>query len=104
MVSTNPATERIFGYAGDELVGNNITMLMPSPYREKHDEYITRYIRTGEPRIIGIGREAEGQHKDGTRFPIDLAVSKIRAAGSTVFTGVVRDISARRRADDPTRE
>ncbi len=101
--SVNPATERIFGYSSDELVGNNITMLMPSPYREKHDEYITRYIRTGEPRIIGIGREAEGQHKDGRRFPIDLAVSEVRVGGSRLFTGVVRDISARRRAEDEAR-
>ena len=101
--SVNAATERIFGYAGDELVGNNITMLMPSPYREKHDEYITRYIRTGEPRIIGIGREAEGQHKDGRRFPIDLAVSEVRVGGSRLFTGLVRDISARRRAEDEAR-
>ncbi len=101
--SVNAATERIFGYAGEELVGNNITMLMPSPYREKHDEYITRYIRTGEPRIIGIGREAEGQHKDGRRFPIDLAVSEVRVGGSRLFTGLVRDISARRRAEDEAR-
>ena len=101
--SVNAATERIFGYAGDELVGNNITMLMPSPYRERHDEYITRYIRTGEPRIIGIGREAEGQHKDGRRFPIDLAVSEVRVGGSRLFPGLVRDISARRRAEDEAR-
>ena len=101
--SVNSATERIFGYNGDELVGNNITMLMPSPYREKHDAYITRYLRTGEPRIIGIGREAEGLHKDGRRFPIDLAVSEVRVGGSRLFTGLVRDISARRRAEDEAR-
>ena len=101
--SVNTATERIFGYSGDELVGNNITMLMPSPYREKHDGYIARYLGTGEPRIIGIGREAEGQHKDGRRFPIDLAVSEVRVGGSRQFTGLVRDISARRRAEDEAR-
>jgi len=101
--SVNTATERIFGYSGDELVGNNITMLMPSPYREKHDGYIARYLGTGEPRIIGIGREAEGQHKDGRRFPIDLAVSEVRVGGSRLFTGLVRDISARRRAEDEAR-
>ena len=101
--SVNAATERIFGYTGDELVGNNITMLMPSPYREKHDEHIARYLRTREPRIIGIGREAEGLHKDGRRFPIDLAVSEIRVRGSRLFTGVVRDISARHRAEDEAR-
>ena len=101
--SVNAATERIFGYTGDELVGNNITMLMPSPYREEHGAYISRYLRTGEPRIIGIGREAEGQHKDGRRFPIDLAVSEVRVGGSRLFTGLVRDISARRRAEDEAR-
>jgi two-component system sensor kinase FixL len=101
--SVNAATERIFGYTGDELVGNNITMLMPSPYREEHDAYISQYLRTGEPRIIGIGREAEGQHKDGRRFPIDLAVSEVHVGGSRLFTGLVRDISARRRAEDEAR-
>ena len=101
--SVNTATERIFGYTADELVGNNITMLMPSPYREEHGAYISRYLRTGEPRIIGIGREAEGQHKDGRRFPIDLAVSEVRVGGSRLFTGLVRDISARRRAEDEAR-
>lgn len=101
--SVNTAAERIFGYSGDELVGNNITMLMPSPYREEHGAYIRRYLRTSEPRIIGIGREAEGQHKDGRRFPIDLAVSEVHVGGSRLFTGLVRDISARRRAEDEAR-
>ena len=97
--SVNRGTERIFGYTSDELVGSSVNMLMPSPYREEHDGYMARYLRTGQPRIIGIGREAEGQHKDGTRFPIDLAVSEIRVPGARVFTGVVHDISSRRRAE-----
>ena len=101
--SVNPATESIFGYSSGELVGENVKMLMPSPYREEHDGYMARYLQSGQRRIIGIGREAEGQHKDGTRFPIDLAVSEIRVPGATVFTGVVRDISARRRAEDEAR-
>ena len=101
--SVNTAAERIFGYSGGELVGNNITILMPSPYREEHGAYISRYLRTGEPRIIGIGREAEGQHKDGRRFPIELAVSEVRVAGSRLFTGLVRDISARRQAEEEAR-
>ena len=101
--SVNRGTERIFGYTSDELVGSSVNMLMPSPYREEHDGYMARYLRTGQPRIIGIGREAEGQHKDGTRFPIDLAVSEIQVPGARVFTGVVRDISARRRAEAEAR-
>jgi two-component system sensor kinase FixL len=101
--SVNAATQHIFGYTADELVGNNITMLMPSPYREEHGEYIARYLRTGQPRIIGIGREAEGQHKDGRRFPIDLAVSEVQVGSLRLFTGLVRDISARRRAEDEAR-
>ncbi len=101
--SVNAATERIFGYTSDELVGNNVTLLMPPSYRANHDGQIARYLRTNEPRIIGIGREAEGQHKDGRRFPIDLAVSEIRVGGSRLFTGVVRDISARRQAEDEAR-
>ncbi len=101
--SVNVATERIFGYTGDEMVGHNVTLLMPPSYRTTHDGHIARYLRTGERRIIGIGREAEGQHKDGTRFPIDLAVSEIRVGGSRLFTGMVRDISARRQAEDEAR-
>lgn len=101
--SVNPATQHIFGYASDELVGKNVKLLMPSPYHEKHDGYLTRYLQTGQARIIGIGREVEGQHKDGTRFPIEVAVSEIRAPDARVFTGVVRDISARRRAEDEAR-
>jgi two-component system sensor kinase FixL len=101
--SVNTATERIFGYSRDELLGDNVAMLMPSPYQEEHDEYIASYLRTGEAKIIGVGREVEGQHKDGTRFPIDLAVSEVRVEGSRLFTGIVRDISARRRAEEEAR-
>lgn len=101
--SVNTATERMFGYARAELVGNNVTMLMPSPYHDEHDGYIARYLCTGDARIIGIGREVEGQRKDGSRLPIDLAVSELRLAGSRLFTGVLRDISARRQAESEAR-
>jgi two-component system sensor kinase FixL len=101
--SVNAATQRIFGYTADELVGQNIKLLMPAPYREQHDGYIARYLETGEARIIGIGRDAEGLRKDGTRFPIDLAVSAFFTGGRRLFTGLVRDISDRRRAEEEAR-
>jgi PAS domain S-box-containing protein len=93
--SVNPATERLFGYGAGEMIGNNVKMLMPSPYREEHDIYIQRYFETGERRIIGIGREMAGRHKDGSIFPVDLAVSESADEGP-MFTGIVRDITERK--------
>ncbi len=100
--SVNPATERIFGYAAAEMIGRNVTMLMPSPYREEHDGYLARHARTGERRIIGIGREVQAQRKDGTVFAVDLAVSEVEP-GKT-YTGILRDISERRIAEARLRE
>ncbi len=91
----NKAAERLFGYSADEVIGENVSMLMPSPYREQHDGYIQSYLRTGRARIIGIGREVTGLRKDGTTFPMELAVSETRDKGR-IFTGIVRDITARR--------
>ena len=74
-------------------------MLMPSPHRERHDEYIARYLRTGEARVIGIGREVEGLRRDGTTFPLELALSEVRGSGRRRFTGIIRDITVRKQAE-----
>src|SRR5262245_38815355 len=87
--SFNLGAERLFGYAADEVIGQNISMLMPAPYREEHDGYLARYLQTGAPHIIGIGREARAQRRDGTTFPIALAVSEMDLNGRRMFTGIV---------------
>lgn len=102
MLSANPATVRMFGYSQAQMIRQNISMLMPSPHREAHDGYIARYLQTGEKRIIGIGREVVAQRKDGTTFPVDLAVSEVEPG--RLFTGIVRDISDRRLAETRLRE
>jgi PAS domain S-box-containing protein len=96
----NPAAERIFGYKADEVVGRNVKMLMPEPYRAQHDEYVSHYVRTGEARIIGIGREVVGRRKGGARFPMDLAVSEFRLNGRRMFVGIARDVSERILAEE----
>lgn len=97
--SLNPAAERTFGYQPAEVIGRNVSMLMPSPDRERHDSYLENYVRTGHAKIIGIGREVLAQRKDGSVFPIDLAVSEVRLARRRLFTGFIRDISERKRAE-----
>ncbi len=95
----NPAAERIFGYQAEEVIGRNISVLMPSPYREQHDRYIRNYLETGRRRIIGRGREVTGLRKDGTTFPMYLAVSEVRLPDRLLFTGIVRDLSETRRLE-----
>jgi two-component system, LuxR family, sensor kinase FixL len=99
MESLNPAAEHIFGYKAAELIGKNVSMLMPSPDRERHDSYLANYVRTGHAKIIGIGREVVGLRKDGTTFPMDLAVSEVRLPERRLFTGFVRDITERKRLE-----
>lgn len=93
IASVNPATERLFGYTHREIVGQNVKMLMPPVYSAEHDSYLRRYCESGIARIIGIGREAVGLRKDGSTFPIHLAVSEFLDGSRRMFTGVVRDIS-----------
>lgn len=96
--SYNPACERIFGYAREEVVGQNIRMLMPEPYHGEHDGYLSRYAATGEARIIGTsGREVSGKRKDGSVFPMDLSVSSFQLEEGRYFSGIVRDISEQKR-------
>jgi PAS domain S-box-containing protein len=97
--SLNPAAEWLFGYAATEIVGRDINILMPSPWRDEHDDFLTSYLAGGERRVIGIGREVIGQRKDGTTFPADLAVSEVQLHGHRLFTGTVRDLTRRKRAE-----
>ena len=93
MIAVNRGTEKMFGYSNPELIGNNINMLMPAPYHEHHDKYLADYLESGVRKIIGIGREVIGRRKDGSEFPIHLAVSEIHLHDERLFTGIIRDIS-----------
>ena len=97
--SFSVAAERLFGYGPSEVVGKNIKMLMPSPYRESHDGFLDRYLRTGERRIIGIGRVVVGERKDGSTFPMELSVGEMRSADQRFFTGFIRDLTERQRTE-----
>ena len=97
--SYNAAAERLFGYRADEVIGRNVKMLMPEPHQSEHDGYMLNYLRTGRARIIGIGREVFGLRKDGTTFPMDLAVSEVKVGERRLFTGVVRDLTERKRLE-----
>lgn len=95
IVSFNAAAERQFGYKAEEVVGSNLRMLMPQPYRKEHDGYLNRYLTTGEKRIIGIDRVVVGQRKDGSTFPMKLAVGEMKSGEKRFFTGFIRDLTER---------
>ncbi len=97
--SFSPAAERLFGYSAADMIGKNVKMLMPSPYRESHDGYIKQYLRTGQRRIIGIGRVVVGERKDGSTFPMELAVGEMRSSDRHFFTGFIRDITQRQQSE-----
>jgi PAS domain S-box-containing protein len=100
----NPAAERLFGYSAEEVLGRNVDMLMPSPYREEHDSYLARYLATGRAKIIGIGREVPGLRKDGTTFPLHLSVGQITMHDERKFTGILHDLSGRVEIEGQLRE
>jgi two-component system, LuxR family, sensor kinase FixL len=102
--SVNNATERLFGYATAELTGRNVKVLMPEPYAGEHDTYLANYLRTGQKKIIGIGREVVGRRKDGSIFPMDLSVGEARDGGEAIFVGIIRDITDRKAAELTQRE
>lgn len=97
--SFSSAAERLFGYRSKEVIGKNIKTMMPSPYRDSHDGFISRYLQTGEKRIIGVGRVVVGERKDGSTFPMELAVGEMRSNDARYFTGFIRDLTERQQTE-----
>jgi two-component system, LuxR family, sensor kinase FixL len=104
MQSFSAAAQRLFGYGPEEVIGKNVKMLMPSPYRESHDGYLGRYLATGEKRIIGIGRIVVGERKDGSTFPIELNVGEMKSGKQRYFTGFIRDLTERQETETRLQE
>lgn len=100
----NPAAERLFGYSEQEVVGQNVNVLMPSPYHEEHDGYIADYLRTGHQKVIGIGREVTAQRRDGSTFPVHLAVGEMAVGSERHFTGILHDLTPRVQLEERVRE
>ena len=95
ITSFSAAAQRLFGYSEAELVGRNVSCLMPQPDRDRHDEYLAHYLQTGERRIIGLGRVVVGQRRDGSTFPMQLSVGEAGEDGQRLFTGFIRDLTAK---------
>src|SRR5258705_511017 len=96
----NPACEKLFGYCADEVIGKNVKMLMPEPYRHEHDGYVANYLDSRKPKIIGIGREVVGLRADGSTFPMDLSVGEAKhQGGGSIFVGIIRDLTSRKRTE-----
>ncbi len=104
ITDVNPAVERMFGYEKAEVIGQNINMLMPPPHKEEHDQYLARYLSTGEARVIGRTLEVSAVRKDGSHFPCELSVSEFQVGETRGFSGFLRDISARKQDHDSLRE
>jgi two-component system sensor kinase FixL len=100
----NLGAERLFGYTSDEVRGENVSMLMPTPYREEHDRYLSRYLATGRAKIIGMGREVQGRRKNGTTFPLHLSVGELTIGGERKFTGILHDLTNRVHMEQQLRE
>ncbi|BAF90652.1 MULTISPECIES: two-component system sensor histidine kinase FixL [Azorhizobium] len=99
MQSFSITAERLFGYSPSEVIGRNVSMLMPNPHRDQHDLYLSRYLTTGERRIIGIGRVVTGERKDGATFPMELAVGEMHSVSGRFFTGFIRDLTERQNTE-----
>jgi len=97
--SFNPAAERLFGHAAHEVIGRNVSLLMPEPHRSGHDGYLQRYLESGEPHVIGVGREVTAQRKDGSPIPVGLAVSEMQLGARRLFTGILHDLTEAKRAE-----
>src|SRR5579872_2575832 len=102
--SINPAACKLFQYSPEEVIGNNVSMLMPQPYKSQHDGYLHRYQQTAEPHIIGIGREVTGLKKDGSQFPFRLAVSDVPFTGRKIYAGFIHDLSREKEAEEKLKE
>src|SRR5258706_10477445 len=102
----NSACERLFGYRAEDVIGHNVKMLMPAPYHEEHDAYLANYRKTGERRIIGIGREVVGRRQEGSTFPMYLSVAEGTLDAAKIYVGILHDLTSYQEADSrlPERE